>query len=140
MSLLAHYTLVERSKKRMGRGHGSGKVKTGGRGTKGQNARDHMKLDFEGGQLALTKRLPLKRGKLRNKPVSPKPFPLDISKLAGLKAGTVVTLELLKKEGIVNADVSHVKILGKTAPTVHLTLNVPASQSVVVALEKLGKK
>ncbi len=140
MALLAHYTLVERSKKRMGRGHGSGKVKTGGRGTKGQNSRGNMKLDFEGGQLALTKRLPLKRGKLRNKPVSPKPFPLDISKLSGLKAGTTVTLELLIKEGIIRDDVTHVKILGKTTPTAHLILNVPASQGVIAALEKLGKK
>ena len=56
--------LVKRSKKRLGRGHGSGKVKTSGRGTKGQRARGKIRLGFEGGQLSIIKRLPLLRGKL----------------------------------------------------------------------------
>lgn len=60
--------IVKRSKKRLGRGHGSGKVKTSGRGTKGQKARGKLPLGFEGGQTPLVKRLPYLRGKGRNKP------------------------------------------------------------------------
>src|ERR1041384_5010936 len=49
---------------RIGRGHGSGKVKTGGKGTKGQNARAGGGVPpyFEGGQLPLIRKLPYRRG------------------------------------------------------------------------------
>ncbi len=66
MKLSALSSITKRTKKRIGRGHGSGKVKTSGRGTKGQNARNSRPQGFEGGQLALIKRLPLLRGKDRN--------------------------------------------------------------------------
>src|ERR1044072_1560531 len=51
-------------RKRVGRGHGSGKGKTAGRGTKGQKARSGpgIRRGFEGGQLPIQKRLPYKRG------------------------------------------------------------------------------
>ena len=58
------------SKKRLGQGHGSGKVKTSGRGTKGQKARNKVPMYFEGGALPLIKRLPYRRGKGRNKSFS----------------------------------------------------------------------
>src|SRR5260370_27237561 len=53
-----------RERTRIGRGHGSGKVKTGGKGTKGQNARTGGGVPpyFEGGQLPLIRKLPYRRG------------------------------------------------------------------------------
>ena len=53
-----------RERIRIGRGHGSGKVKTGGKGTKGQNARAGGGVPpyFEGGQLPLIRKLPYRRG------------------------------------------------------------------------------
>ena len=55
---------AHREKKRVGRGHGSGKGKTAGRGTKGQKSRSGpgVRRGFEGGQLPIQKRLPYKRG------------------------------------------------------------------------------
>jgi large subunit ribosomal protein L15 len=58
---------TKKSKKRLGQGHGSGRVKTSGRGTKGQNARNKVPLYFEGGALPLIKRLPLEEVKVRIK-------------------------------------------------------------------------
>ena len=75
---------VSRPKKRLGRGHGSGKVKTSGRGTKGQKARGHMPIGFEGGQLPLIKRLPLLRGKSKNKSHATSVYPLKVTKLDSL--------------------------------------------------------
>src|SRR5437763_13991007 len=53
-----------RERVRIGRGHGSGKVRTGGKGTKGQNARTGGGVPpyFEGGQLPLIRKLPYRRG------------------------------------------------------------------------------
>ncbi len=51
-----------RRKMRVGRGHGSGKGKTSGRGMKGQNARTQVRRGFEGGQTPLQRRLPQRRG------------------------------------------------------------------------------
>ena len=56
-----------KTKKRLGQGHGSGRVKTSGRGTKGQKARGKIPLRFEGGALPLIKRMPFHRGKGKNK-------------------------------------------------------------------------
>ena len=55
---------AHRDRKRVGRGHGSGKGKTAGRGTKGQKARSGRGVGrgFEGGQLPIQQRLPYKRG------------------------------------------------------------------------------
>ena len=58
---------TERRKKRLGLGHGSGRGKTAGRGTKGQRARGKIPISFEGGAIPLIKRLPFMRGKGKNK-------------------------------------------------------------------------
>ena len=73
--------ITQKRRKRLGRGFGSGKGKTAGRGTKGQKAREKVKFGFEGGQLPLTKRLPLRRGKGRNKPLKPAPLIVNLKYL-----------------------------------------------------------
>ncbi len=130
--------IVERPKKRVGRGHGSGKVKTSGRGTKGQKARGTIRPGFEGGQLALIKRLPYLRGKGRNASQKPKAYPVATSALNSLPGGSTVTLELLKKHGIIHAKVTRVKILGSADLTHALKVTVPCSLSAKKSIEKAG--
>lgn len=132
-------SLVTKSKRRIGRGHGSGRVKTSGRGTKGQNARKYVKIGFEGGQLPLTRRLPLLRGKLRNKGTSPKPRVIAVSLLNGMKSGTKVTREVLIKEGIISPRVQHVKLVGDDQKlTVSLTVMVPCTAKAKNMIEQAG--
>mgnify|MGYP001617128588 FL=1 len=80
--------VTARSKKRLGRGPGSGREKTSGRGTKGMNARNKSRLGYEGGQLPLIKRLPFIRGKSRNKSYNANPFVINVGDLAVLPKGT----------------------------------------------------
>ena len=71
--------ITTKKKKRLGRGYGSGKGgHTVGRGAKGQKARGKVKLGFEGGQLPLIKRLPLKRGKGKFKSFKKKPLVVNV--------------------------------------------------------------
>lgn len=130
--------IVRRPNKRLGRGHGSGKVKTSGRGTKGQRARGKIRLGFEGGQLPLIKRLPLLRGKDRNKSLSQKAFPIPVHNLNKLPDGTTVTLETLMKYHMIDTAVTKVKVLGGKALTVKLSVSVPVSASAKKIIEKAG--
>jgi len=138
MNTFALSKLVKRSKKRLGRGHGSGKVKTAGRGTKGQNARDHMPLGFEGGQLSLIKRLPFLRGKDRNASQKTKAFPLSVAKLAEFPKGTTVSLATLVKYHMIDEGTKRVKVLGEGKLTNALTVTVPCSKTARQAIEKAG--
>jgi len=138
MKLSQLHTIVKRPKKRVGRGHGSGKVKTAGRGTKGQNARGHMPIGFEGGQSPLIKRLPLLRGKLRNHSQNVKAFPVQVKTLNGLPKGTSVTLATLKKYHMIDTQITRVKILGKGTVGHPLSVTVPCSASARSAIEKSG--
>jgi len=130
--------LVDRKNKRLGRGHGSGKVKTSGRGTKGQNARGTMRPGFEGGQLPLTKRLPFLRGKLRNNSMQEKPFALSIVALQKLPAKTVVTKKFVIEKGMVGKNHNRIKIVGKDTLSVALTVELPCSSGAKAAIEKAG--
>jgi large subunit ribosomal protein L15 len=133
------------SKKRMrvGRGIGSGKGKTAGRGVKGQKARTGVAVKgFEGGQMPLHRRLP-KRG-FHN------PFSHDYNEVnlgrvqqaidAGkLDAAVVVTNEALIAAGVLSKPRDGVKILGQGALTAKLTFEVAAaSKSAVAAIEGAG--
>jgi large subunit ribosomal protein L15 len=131
-------SIVQRGKKRLGRGHGSGKVKTSGRGTKGQKSRDEIHIGFEGGQLPLIKRLPLLRGKGRNSSQSDKAFPIPVEMLNTLPSGTTVTLETLKKYHMIDAATNRVKLLGSGKVTVKLKIAVPCSKSAKHVIEKAG--
>jgi large subunit ribosomal protein L15 len=134
--------LVKRKDKRLGRGHGSGKVKTAGRGTKGQNARGTMKISFEGGQLPLIKRLPLLRGKGKNLSMDarhdPKKEILDVLKLNKLPAKSNVNLELLKKNQLIDQATKSVKVIGNDKVNIILSVQLPCSRGAKLSIEKAG--
>lgn len=138
MKLHALPQLVKTHMKRLGRGHGSGRGKTAGRGTKGQKARGTVRRDFEGGQLALTKRFPLLRGKLRNKSQKPFTVTLRVSRLSIMEAGSKVTIETLKKYGIVNESAVSVKLVDGGVIDKALTVMIPLSKGAKIAIEKAG--
>lgn len=141
MNLHTSPSIVDKKKRRLGQGHGSGRVKTSGRGTKGKNARGKVSLTFEGGALPLIKRLPFRRGKSRNDSFQTKPVVIDISLLNKLPKNTVVDIESLVKYKLVNADEvkrNGVKILGKGTVEQSLTVKVPVSKSVAEQIEKMG--
>lgn len=143
MKLNALPKIVERGHKRPGRGHGSGKGKTAGRGTKGQKARNKVRLGFEGGQLSIINRLPLYRGKMRNRPVSKKFLPINFKVLNILPNDTVVNNETLIKYRIVTSDAlqrNSVKILGDGELKVKLTIALPISKSAQKKVEAAGGK
>lgn len=131
--------------KRLGRGPGSGKGKTSGRGTKGQNARGRLSLThshFEGGQRPLIKRLPYNRGKGNSK-MSKKPVIVNFDDLNVYNKGEIVSIESLIKKGIVvkdNAQKFGVKILGDGTLKVALEFSVPVSRSASIKIEKAGGK
>ncbi|MBI2404869.1 50S ribosomal protein L15 [Candidatus Gottesmanbacteria bacterium] len=140
MNLSQLPSIVERSKKRVGRGHGSGKVKTAGRGTKGQRARGRVPPGFEGGQLALIKRLPYLRGKGRNKSRLTKSFAISVGKLAAIPKETVVTLEVLRKYHMIDKDVTRVKVVGGSTLSEPIQVALPCSASAKRTIEKVGGK
>jgi large subunit ribosomal protein L15 len=132
---------VERPKKRVGRGLGSGKGKTGGKGQKGQKARGTIPAGFIGGTLPLYRKLPLKRGQGNTK-VSVKPIIVNLSKLVDLKPKTVVDAEVLVKEKIIlEKDLKRgVKILGNIEIKNALTIKLPISESARKSVEQSGGK
>ncbi|MBB4196592.1 50S ribosomal protein L15 [Rhodoblastus sphagnicola] len=128
---------------RVGRGIGSGKGKTAGRGVKGQKARTGVAIKgFEGGQMPLHRRLP-KRGFWN-------PFSVDYNEVnlgriqqavdsGKLDASAPVTLESLIAAGVVSKARDGVKILGNGELTAKLAFEVAsASKSAVAAIEKAG--
>jgi large subunit ribosomal protein L15 len=103
---------------RVGRGHGSGLVKTSGKGGKGQTARSGggKGPDFEGGQTPWFRRLPQRRG-VSQKARSQAPFRVEYSvinlaDLASWEKGAVITPESLLEAGFVSKLKDGVKVLG----------------------------
>src|SRR5688572_12357319 len=127
--------LVQRSKKRVGRGMGSGKGShTSSRGQKGQKSRGGIHVLFEGMKTkkSLLKRLPLMRGKGKFK-AHAKPVTITVADLEKLPTGSEITVELLVKENIVNKDLAEkygVKVLGGGKSTKRFTFLIPTSASV----------
>jgi large subunit ribosomal protein L15 len=129
---------------RVGRGIGSGKGKTGGRGGKGQTARSGVRIKgFEGGQMPLHRRLP-KRG-FKNTA-----FQLDLSEVnlgrvqAAIDAGVVdaknpVDVDTLVKAGVLSRARGGVKLLGGGEIKAKVDFTVwRASKSAIAAVEKAG--
>ena len=143
MQLNSLITVSAKGKRRLGQGHGSGRVKTSGRGTKGQNARSSRSLTFEGGALPLIKRLPFRRGKGKNKIFKKKPVVINVKVLELLKAGAIVDLKTLISNNIVDekdAKEYGVKILGDGDIKKALTVKLPISKQAAEKIKKAGGK
>lgn len=140
MQLHVLETIKNKKIRRLGQGHGSGRSKTAGRGTKGQNARSNRALSFEGGALPLKKRLPFLRGKNRNKVFKPIPVVLNVEDLNNLPKGSTVDVALLVKHGVVDPKEAKdgVKVLGRGKLAVALTVSLPTSAAAAKAIEKAG--
>jgi large subunit ribosomal protein L15 len=131
-------------RKRIGRGIGSGKGKTGGRGGKGQTARSGVRIKgFEGGQMPLHRRLP-KRG-FRNVKFALKLNEINLGRLqeaidAGrLDAAGKIDAAALVKAGILRRAKDGVRVLGNGELKAKIALSVyGASKSAVAAVEKAG--
>ena len=135
--------ITTKSKRRLGQGHGSGRVKTSGRGTKGQNARSDRSLSFEGGALPLIKRLPFRRGKGKNKVFKKKPIVINVKVLELLKDGAIVDLKTLIGNNIVEekeAKEYGVKILGDGQIKKSFTIKLPISKKAAEKIKKAGGK
>lgn len=136
-------TGATRSRKRVGRGIGSGLGKTSGRGQKGQKSRSGVSLlGFEGGQMPLYRRLP-KRG--FNNPFSKEYAEVNVGTLqkavdAGkLDAKEAVTGKALVKAGIARKSRDGVRLLGKGELSAKLEIKVAsASKGAIAAVEKAG--
>lgn len=124
---------------RVGRGIGSGKGKTSGRGHKGQKSRSGggVRPGFEGGQMPLSRRLP-KRGftNIWKKQIVEVP----IEALNILDDDAVVTEELLWEVGIINHVKDGVKILNNGELTKKLNVNVPATKAATEQIVARGGK
>jgi large subunit ribosomal protein L15 len=122
--------------RRVGRGHGSGRGKTAGRGTKGQNSRAGGSLPawFEGGQTPLHIRVPKLHGFRNRGRVAY--APLNVGRLTDVEKGTLVTPDVLAHDGLIRDTKLPVKILGVGDAPKGVTIHAHAfSRS---ALEKLA--
>lgn len=122
--------------KRLGRGPGSGKGKTCGKGHKGQHARagGYHKVGFEGGQMPLQRRLPKVGFRSRKALVTQE---VRVGDLARVEGGRI-TLETLRKAGLINATIKFVKImlageLKASVTVVGLPISAGAKQAVLAA-------
>lgn len=133
-------TIGARSRrKRVGRGCGSGMGKTSTRGNKGQASRKghKHKLQFEGGQMPLVRRLP-KRG-FNNAAFNAKALAVNLSDLEKkFEAGAEITVETLKKAGFSDNKRPKVKILGTGELTKKFTVKVPCSAAAKDKIERAG--
>lgn len=142
MNLSSLIKTTEKEKRRLGRGYGSGRGKTAGRGTKGQRVREDIKFGFEGGQLPLIKRLPFKRGKDKFKRLGKKPYVINIKYLNLLPKDTVVDFETLVKYRIISEEIRivGVKILGDGELDKPLMVKLPCSHQAEEKIKQAGGK
>ena len=136
---------ARKSRMRVGRGIGSGKGKTSGRGVKGQKARSGVAIKgFEGGQMPLHRRLP-KRGFTNL--FRTEYQPLNIGRLqAAIEAGKLdatqpITVEILRESGVIGRHATNggVRLLAKGALTAKVTITVDAvSENARAAVEAAG--
>ena len=104
---------AKHSKKRVGRGHGTGQGTQAGRGHKGAKSRSGFKrkVGFEGGQMPLKRRVP-KRG--FHNPFSVEYAVVNLDTLGErFEAGTIVTVDLLRERRLIPASADRVKVLGR---------------------------
>ena len=134
---------INKNKTRVGRGIGSGKGKTSGRGVKGQKSRSGVAIkSFEGGQMPLYRRLP-KRG---FNPILKKNIAiLNLDKIQSyidkksIKTSDILNSDLLKKLKLINKNSIKLKILGSGEIKDKINIEADlASKSAVQKLEKIG--
>lgn len=128
-----------KARKRVGRGHGSGHVKTAGRGTKGQNARSGggVRPGFEGGQNPIYRRMPYKRGFTNIFRTNYQIVNLDDLARFGITGD--VTPESLHARGVIDDPRKLVKILGDGDVTIALRVRAHKfSQSAKSKIEAAG--
>ena len=134
---------INKSKLRVGRGIGSGKGKTSGRGVKGQKSRSGVAIkSFEGGQMPLYRRLP-KRG---FNPISKTNVAiLNLEKIQfyidkkSINPNEVLNSSLLKKLKLINKNSNKLKILGTGDVKEKINIEADlASKSAIEKLEKIG--
>ena len=134
---------INKKKIRVGRGIGSGKGKTSGRGVKGQKSRSGVAIkSFEGGQMPLYRRLP-KRG---FNPISSNNIAiLNLDKIQSyidkknIKTSDILNSDLLKKLKLINKNSIKLKILGSGIIKDKINIEADlASKSAVEKLEKIG--
>ena len=143
MSILINTTKVKTSKKRLGRGIGTGKGKTSGRGVKGQKSRSGVAIkSFEGGQMPLYRRLP-KRG--FNTISKNEIAILNLEKIQSLidkkniKPSDMLNSKLLIRLKLINKNSKKLKILG--TGEIKEKINIEAdlvSKSALKKIEKIG--
>tara|TARA_A100001011_G_scaffold22272_1_gene22345 strand:- start:3780 stop:4238 length:459 start_codon:yes stop_codon:yes gene_type:complete len=141
MSFLNNKVKIKISKKRLGRGIGSGKGKTSGRGIKGQKSRSGVAINsFEGGQMPLYRRLP-KRGfnpigkkKIAKINLDQLQYFVDMKKI---DPSNVINLESLKKSNILNKSYLKFKVLANG--NLNTKVNIEADFSSIAAKEKIEK-
>jgi large subunit ribosomal protein L15 len=134
--------LTTRSAKRLGRGIGSGRGKTSGRGMKGQKSRGKIPAANVGAGLIYFKKLPYRRG-LGNSKMSVKPTLIKIAQLNVFKTGTAVTMASLLENKLINEKSAKkgVKIVNGGEMTVkNLSVEVPVTQAVKSVIEHSGGK
>lgn len=125
--------------KRLGRGPGSGKGKTCGKGHKGQHARagGYHKVGFEGGQMPLQRRLPKTGFRSRKALVTQEIRLSDLPKVAE----ATITLETLRQAGLIRAVTKYVKIICRGEITVPVTVvGLPITAGAKQAIEAAGGK
>ncbi len=129
---------------RVGRGPGSGKGKTGGRGVKGQKSRSGVSIKaFEGGQMPLYQRLPKRGFNSRNsKKLLDQVNIGSIQRLIEEKKiieKDLIDIEILRRVGLINKNAVSVKLLAKGALASKVKIEVSsASDKAKQAVEKLG--
>jgi large subunit ribosomal protein L15 len=137
------------TRKRVGRGLGSGKGRYSGRGIKGQKSRagSHaMRAGFEGGQMPLAMRLPKLRGNTSKDAMPVGPFrtytqPVNLRDLERFAEGEAVTPESLKAKGLIRSVRKDVKLLGVGKATKGLDITVHyASVSAANKVRGVGGK
>ena len=143
LSEIADNAGSRKKRMRVGRGIGSGKGKTAGRGGKGQTARSGVRIKgFEGGQMPLHRRLP-KRGFNNVFRVEYAEINLDRVQQAidakQLDTSAVINAEALVKAGVVRRARGGVRLLGRGEITAKINVEVHgASKSAIAAVEKAG--
>ena len=145
MITLNNRTKINKSKIRVGRGIGSGKGKTSGRGVKGQKSRSGVAIkSFEGGQMPLYRRLPKRGFKSLNKN---NVAILNLSKIQNMidksknEIKNTLDLKILKEKRLINKKFLKLKILGTGEIKKNIEISAHfVSKQALVKIEKAGGK